>query len=311
LDVHSDPVGGLLACGVKVADTPGQAPITADFRLARGVVVTGKMIDRSTGKPVPGVVWIDVLDDNPFKKNYPNFDTWATKETAADGSFQAVTIPGPVILMGGPHSWKLPGGYAEGLKYKLPVADPNYPQVFSQRLDTLVYNGGKIVQGNFCKVLDAKPGTARITQDIILEQYPSRSVQIQDPEGHPLSGAWVTGLNPRDWNSPAQIEQTSCSVYEVEPGKPRLMVFYEPSRRVVGVLRVRAEERAPYVAKLGPLGSAHGRLLTEQGKPLDGEIVEINFTDRPAQEIHDVIHRTKQVVTDKDGNFRIDDLIPG
>src|SRR5438105_12599302 len=102
-------------------ETPGFEPVTADIATKKGVIVTGKMIDKSTGKPVVGFVMISVPRGNPFVKDYPPFNNsawFAAVDTAADGTFRAVTIPGPVLLMGGPSTLEEQG------KYKRPAADP-------------------------------------------------------------------------------------------------------------------------------------------------------------------------------------------
>ena len=51
--------------------------------------------------------------------------------TAEDGTFRIVTIPGPVLLMGGvDYDWSPAGQAYPSLKYKRATADPRYPQYF-------------------------------------------------------------------------------------------------------------------------------------------------------------------------------------
>jgi RNA polymerase sigma factor (sigma-70 family) len=316
VEIAPDPVAGLLACQARANDTPGYAPITLDLRVARGVVVTGKVIDKATGKPVPGFAVAGILSDNSLVKDYPEFGSSASMQmenTAADGSFRLVTIPGPVLLMGGPDSNRLPGGMLEHMEFKPPVRDPAYPQYFPKYPDTYSTTGGamSVIQGNFCKVLQIKPGTTVVHQDVVLERLPAVPVQIQDTDGRPLKGTWVTGISPRDWNRPLQIENDTCSVFGLEPGKPRLLVFCEENRRLVGTLRLEGSEKGPLFAKLGPLGAAKGRLRAPDGKPLAGYVVEVSYPERVASEIHDHIHRAKQVMTDTEGSFQFGQLIPG
>jgi hypothetical protein len=73
----------------------------------------------------------------------------------------------------------------------------------------------------------------------------------------------------------------------------------------------KGDEKPPVVAKLGPGGSIKGQLLDTDGNPLAGVTVGVLFYhERAALEVHNVIHRTKQIVTDANGVFTIDDLIP-
>ncbi len=110
--------------------------------------------------------------------------------------------------MGGPNHQLPIGGPFGALKYKPAVADPKYPKYFQvgpgafkdeSQINYFGLQGlRRSVDGNFCKVLDVKPGVALVKQDIVLERARALTVKIQDGEGHPLSGVWVTGISPRN-----------------------------------------------------------------------------------------------------------------
>ncbi|HEY7154360.1 MAG TPA: sigma-70 family RNA polymerase sigma factor [Gemmataceae bacterium] len=320
LEVASDPSTGYMACQVWADDTFGYDPITVDIRVKKGVIVTGKVIDQSTGKLVPGWAMADVLSDNPFVKEYPKFNSsaWVLggERTVEDGTFRVVTIPGPVLLMGGrgPDSeWYKPGGNIETMQYKQPSTDAKYPQYFREHPDGTAYHsyrGTNSLQGNFCKVLEIKPGETLVKQDILLERASALAVTIQDAEGHPLSGVWTMGIGPENWRHPVQIEGDSCSAYEVEASKPRLMVFFHPSRKLAGSLTLKGDEKQPVVVKLGSVGVIKGQLLDTNGKPLAGVTVDVRYRNREAEEIHHDVHKAKQIVTDTAGMFTLDELIP-
>ena len=176
LEVLGDPSTGYLACQVWADDTPAFGPVTADIRVKKGVVITGKIIDRATGQSVPGLVEVGVLVDNPFVKDYPTFDTSVldtVRYTSDDGTFRIVSIPGPVLLMGGPASRGRPEGLPERVKYKPAAPDPGYPRYFQKPHDFLEYlcpGGSAAVNFQSCKVLQIKPGVAVVKQDILLER---------------------------------------------------------------------------------------------------------------------------------------------
>jgi len=312
VEVKSDSATGHMACQGSSGDTPGYDPITINLEVKKGVIITGRMIDRSTGDPVIGFAMAGVLSDNPFAKDFPTFDSSAwfrLHETDKEGRFRVVSLPGPVILMGGPNSWE------EMKKFKRPVRDPKYPKYFlKEPADFVCYltPGGAItpVQGAFGKVLQIKWDATEVQHDIELEPANSLPVKVQDDDGKPLAGAVVAGQGIRAGARPRTCEADTCPVYRLEPEKPRVVVFYHPERKLVGTLTLKGDEKDS-VIKLGAFGSAKGRLLNAGGKPAAGVAVELRYTDPAAQDTHAIIHKDARVVTDKDGAFAIDGLIPG
>jgi RNA polymerase sigma factor (sigma-70 family) len=318
LELLSDPATGYMACQVRAADTAGYQSITVDIRVARGVIVTGRVIDRSAGKPVPGFAIAEVLAGNPFVKSFPDFSLSAwfrTEPTADDGTFRVVTLPGPVVLMGGPDYRRLPGGVVESMKYKPAEPDLKYSRYFHRFPDHTAYmtagGGWNPLQGNFCKVLQIKPGTDLVHEDITVEQLAGLPVRIQDAEGRPLRGVWATGIALENSWRPEKIPGDSCQAYGVEPGKPRLMVFYEPTRRLFGTLRLKGDEAGPVAARLRAGGRLTGRLVNADGRPLAGVRVDVHYLEREAAEVHEHVHRANQALTDDRGRFVLDELVPG
>jgi hypothetical protein len=158
-----------MPCQGWADDTTGYAPVTIDLRVRKGVVVTGRIIDKGTGKPVAGWALIGVPAGNTSVKDYPEFNSSAwfpMQQTDDKGRFRVVAIPGPVLLFGQPNN-------ADYMKYKPPVADPKYPQFFKTFGDHTAYimAGGAIspLQGRSCKVLEIPAGAEELEQDIVLE----------------------------------------------------------------------------------------------------------------------------------------------
>jgi hypothetical protein len=181
LSVPADPDTRHVAARLRAEDTAGFEPVTANFKEKKGVVITGKVIDTETKKPVRGFATVAILHDNKFVKEYPEFEPFdiGTFPTDENGVFRVVAIPGLVLLMGGPS-----GGDAL-TRYKPPVPDPRYPQYFGNQQaggapganttgGLLPYlgvggNATGVVKGNFCKVLELKADAETVTQDILLE----------------------------------------------------------------------------------------------------------------------------------------------
>jgi RNA polymerase sigma factor (sigma-70 family) len=170
VSVDGDPDTRHVAARVRADDTAGYEPLTADIKVKKGVIVTGKVIDTGTKKPVRGYASIAVLADNKFVKDYPEFGFTPGNfaPTNEEGTFRVVTIPGPVLLMGGSYERDAMA------RYKRPEPDPKYPQYFDDRLGRgVVFRGSGnalgLVQGSFCKVLEIKADAETVTQDILLE----------------------------------------------------------------------------------------------------------------------------------------------
>ena len=311
VEVGADTAAGFMPSDVWAADTPGYLPVSADITVKKGVIVKGKMIDGATGKAVQGHAMIAVLNNNPFAKEFPSFGSSAwfpMQQTGADGSFRLVAIPGHVLLMGGPND------LGTQLKYKPPAPDPKYPEYFTKdpRLSAYYGLGGGMspIQGCYCKVLEIKADAKVVEQDIVLERATVLPVPIQDAGGNPLTGAWVAGSSPQDWYPPVQCKEAACSVYQVQPNKPRLLVFFHTGQKLAGSLTVKGDEKSPVVAKLGPPGVLKSKLVDTDGNPLAGMAVDVHYRQRVASEIHDIAYRAKQIVTDVAGAFTLDDLIP-
>jgi RNA polymerase sigma factor (sigma-70 family) len=317
LEVLSDPTAGLLHRKVTVPDTGGYEPVTADVTVAKGVVITGRVLDKATGQGVPGFATVGILSDNPYPKARPELGSadWRFQSSAADGTFRVVTIPGPVLLMGGPDARRAPDGQSVRMRYKPPAADPKYPQYFKAFGDHTAFivpgGGFSPLQGNFCKVLVIPPGTEVVTQDIVLEPANSLAVAIRDADGRPLTGVWATGMSPQNWTSPFRCELDTCTVYNLDPGKSRLLAFFDETKKLAGTLTLKGNEKPPVVAKLGPMASLRGRVVSDDGKPIAGVVIVVHYPERTAEEIFNFAHRDRQIVTYANGAFRIDDVIPG
>ncbi len=282
------------------------------------MVVTGRVVDKATGKSMKGFVMVTVLLNNPHAKDYPEFDSSANfynTSTGDDGAFRVVTIPGPVILMGGPDTSKIADGENGRYYYKPPMPDPKYPKYFPKErgLGGAVFTlNGAItpLQGNFAKVLEIKPGVASVQEDIVLEPANALPVKILDSANRPVKGAWVAGVSPQDWHRPIQLPADTCNAYHLEPGKARLLVVYDAVSKQYGTLRLKGDEKEPALVKLLPGGTVKGRLIDENGEPVGGVRVVFYHTERTAEEIHKHAFRTRTIETAPDGTFKLE-AVPG
>jgi RNA polymerase sigma factor (sigma-70 family) len=331
LGIRCDSDRGYLPCQIQVTDKGGNQPLIADFHPRKGIVVSGRVIDKGTGKGVPGIINYAVLEGNPFVKDYPGFpaaplaNSANEPRSAMDGTFRFVTIPGPVLLQGW-SNFAYRKDWSDSFKYKPALPDPDHPKYFHLGSSLgpghiyFGYSGFTTLDGKFCKVLNAKPGDGPIQQDVILEQADTVQVRIQDADGQPLKGALVAGMYHVTPYDPVRVETDSCTAYNREYclalGEPRIMAFYHPTRKLAGTLPLNRDAKPEMVVKIVPTGSVKGRLVGTDGKPLAGMSVGLRYQglqyhNDAAQKIHEAVHKNRKVVTDGSGAFELDDVIPG
>jgi hypothetical protein len=176
--VESDPATRHIAARGRADDTAGFEPIAIDIKVKKGALITGKVIDTGTKEAVRGFASVAILSDNKFVKDYPEFDMSpgaiitpdVLVSTDEDGTFRIVTIPGPVLLMGGTTI-----GPDVQKQYKRAVLDPNYPQYFTKQPASVppVFKGYRVTRGirpsQFCKVMEIKADAETVEQDVLLE----------------------------------------------------------------------------------------------------------------------------------------------
>jgi RNA polymerase sigma factor (sigma-70 family) len=297
------------ACEVRVADTSGYQPVTADIRVPRGVLVTGRMLDRATGKPLHGSVAANVLAGNRFVKDYPTVQGHdGDFGLEADGTFRLVTIPGPVLLTG--LSSRVTG---EEIRYPAAAPDPQYPQYFIRQPHYTAYyvSGGGFtpMHANYCKVLQIEPGTEAVRHDIVLEAGKPFRVKVLDAEGKPLLHTYVAGLHP-DFENINPQPSDECSVYYLSPERPRPLLFFHYRKKLAAAVNLKGTEEQPFVVRLAPAGSLQGRLVNGAGEPLAQVVVDVRWEHDGARRLYDLLWTTeKAIVTDAAGRFTVPDLI--
>lgn len=320
VEVDSDPAAGLLPVQAFADDTVGYEPVTIDLKPGRGVVVTGVVREKGTGKPVACQVQAAVLAENPHAGKYPTFDrssgtATGMRHTAADGRYRVVTIPGPVLLTVAPA-----GGGDDATRYRPAKPDPKHPQYFHTEFGVLGYYGLNglrgFVGGSWCQVIDAKPGDRELTVDVELEPATRTPVKVVDGDGKPVAGAFATGLTHRDFENAQKCDGDTLTVFNVD-GERRVSVAH-PGRRLVGTLTVKEGEKGA-VVRLGTGGAVTGTAVGPDGKPLAGQSVVLQYVRRDVSEAAKALDgpaagarfEARKTTAGPDGAFRFDAVFVG
>jgi RNA polymerase sigma factor (sigma-70 family) len=311
-----------LRAGARPADTEGLQPLKVDFTVARGIVVTGRVIDKTTGKGLQSSLNFAPLPENKYFGK-PGRDSYRyerlSNPTDAEGRFRLAVLPGPVVL-----TVLAEGG--EKTKDGQTV-NPYMPAEFDaadrKRLSVIETEDGEryilaadnkreyFSNANAVKRLDLAPDARKPRCDLVLQRGRTLAVKIRDPQGEPLSGAAIAGMTASGSVYPA-VREAEITVFALNPDKPRRLLFLHLGRQLAGLLTVRGDEKEPPVARLERTGGVTGRLLDSDGQPIAGVVISPSFEDGAARALYQHVDQPgRSPCTDKDGRFRLEGIIPG
>jgi hypothetical protein len=257
------------------------------------------------------------LPDNKYfgKKGYNSYrhDRMMTS-TDAEGRFRLATIPGSGVLMAQVFGReKTIGGLAVNpfKKATLDAADRKRVPVGEDGSFTAA-NGSIDFLGteNACKVLDPAADAGAVSCDLFVERGRTLRVNIQGPDGKPLAGATVSGMTA-SWPITFPLTESSCTVYALDPEKPRQVLFLHPGRKLAGQLTVRGDEKQPPTVRLAPTGTVIARVLDADGQAIAGAEIRLAFPSEAAQELYRHLNQQQEPPrTDDKGCFRLEGMVP-
>ena len=155
-----------------------------------------------------------------------------------------------------------------------------------------------------------KEGAGVLKHDVILEPADGRPVAIWDLDGKPVKGVVVSGIG-RVGSRPVFVDSDTCAAYHLERRVDRLMVFYEPTKKLYGTLTLNGDGKDPVTVPLAQAASVTGRLFGGDGKAVAGAVVRVQLADDGADEIVQGVAGETPTVTGADGSFRLDVLPAG
>jgi RNA polymerase sigma factor (sigma-70 family) len=311
----------ILSRTIAVTGPEGLGPITQDIELAHGVVVTGRIIDKSNGKGVQGGVRFAPLPENTFFGKKPGYDGYSRDRTMissdAEGNYRIVVIPGPGVLMA--QVWsraeKLDGQPLNPFRAaEFDAEDAKRAKPVNNGGDRLFTAAGNSVEflglEGVVKVLDFAEGTEKATVNLSVDRGKTLAVRIEDPEGKPLPGAIVSGMTDL-WPATFTLKKAECTIYALEGTRQRHVVFYHRERKLSGHVIVRGDEKEAVTVRLEPVGAVTGRLLDTDGQPISGVEVSLSMSLNVGRELFRYLDAQREPVkSDKDGRFRLDGIMP-
>jgi len=322
------PAGsGRLHYYADVHDTAGFKPIPLDIELQPAVIVTGRVTDKDTGKPVRARVWYRPLQGNELEKRTPGYTPdgsapWGEGDdglTDKDGTYRVNALSGPGLLLVQAWDGTTPKRYPEARLDPKDEARGAYWAPFKDQPQMFVFKTGGRGGGygpeqvNGYRVLDAKPGDTRLAADFALSAGVSRRLKLVDPDGKPLSGVDCHGLAPMEDNLLATSPDVTAIA--LDPGRPRKLMFRHAERKLTAIVDLRGNEPEPVEIKLMPRGTITGRVVDSDGKGVAGVTVKPSFQDHPIGTVLNTENafgkRRETVKTDANGRFTYDGIPAG
>jgi RNA polymerase sigma factor (sigma-70 family) len=293
-------------------EAEGLTPITADVELARGVVITGRVTDKETGKPIVGGVRYVPLSGNKELEKLPGQDVHLNGAVSypldADGRFRIVAPPGLGIVL---------ARAEDRIRGARPYTQARLnPDDLKKPYFTVLDGVGEIVRSaadhvepllgtNAFKVIEPPDGAEPLTVNFALDPGKSVTGRIEDADGKPAAGAMVAGLGPT-WVRVERSADATFTAVALDPDHPRNIAAIHPQRKLAGVAQLRGDEKEP-VVRLKPWGAVTGVVQDADGKPLAGVALRLSFLDRTVAGAADAAQmRLESIITDKDGKFRLD-----
>jgi RNA polymerase sigma factor (sigma-70 family) len=284
-------------------------PARLDFALDRGVLIHGKVTDGATGKPIPGVeISYVAFADNPHLKTLPGFSRSRQRRTLSqeDGTFTCIALPGRGLVaakldQGGGQSPYLVGIGADRIKGLRERGGTNAFITEPARILPLLWN----------TMVEVNPdrGADPVRYDVVLDPGKTVTGRFIGPEGKPVKGVQVRGSWGLGGGVRGSFPTARFTLSGVNPYQPRPFFFYQREKQVAAALLLKGDEPEGFVVKLQKAGTLTGRLLDAAGQPLANKTLS-GYIEEGQLGLTGGWYGFFEGRTDKQGRFRIEDLVP-
>jgi hypothetical protein len=292
-----------------VNDAAGLDPLQTNLTVTRGIELTGRIVD-ADGKPVRAeVLYFPDGANDTDRLRVISSDGWRTKP---DGSFFLTVHPGKGVLC---------IQARESNRFAAVDAGPALMAIKNRSRP-----GGPVHAVHSLDVDPANPASAIVR--VQLESSRTMTGTVLGPDGKPLAGARAVGLSFSE--TPKALPSATFTMNGPRPGARRLLIFVHEQKKLAAVHPVSGDSIEPITVRLAPPGSASGRVMKSDTEPGAGFAVTA-VASVPDGDSYDNLpdHTMKvqgvfgissgpwrkwtnrTVATDRDGRFRLDDLLPG
>ena len=156
---------------------------------------------------------------------------------------------------------------------------------------------------------NAAEDSAPLSLEAALERQKDRVGRIFGPDGRPVIGTIVAGLDPMERDPSGPLDSAEFRVLGLLAGRPRTLTFTQEAMRLSAELRLRGDESDPFEVRLAPWATLAGRLVDRAGKPRAGvQLVAKDWQEATKDPSRAVLPGQ---TTDRNGWFRFEGLVAG
>jgi len=290
--------------GVEVPDSPGIGPISVDFKLHRGLWITGRVIDEVTRQPLMARLHYLPFLNNPFLGKLPEFAEGGLSvcemryTTRPDGTFRLVGLPGRAIV----GAFSLSPNYRTGQgAEQISGVDKfgRFPTFSNPAPAGLKWPTA-------IREINPAEGIASVNCDFVLEPGGAIHIALVDRDGKPVSGATVTGRMPMETQA---LVESKFDVANLSPNETRPVLIFNKQRSIGKVLILTFDDKTPrnMTVTLEPSGTVTGRILSDDGVP----VAAAGLIASPTPWRGDFWPELPAGVVQSDGRFVYRGLLPG
>jgi RNA polymerase sigma factor (sigma-70 family) len=283
---------GYFAGQTCVREQAGAAELTQDLLLVRGITLSGRVMDASTGKP-PKTALVEYypLSSNPNCQRVPctNLIPASTATVRPDGSYSLVVLPGPGFLgvVASPREDYAAADimnqeWADFLRQQQPLLSPYNRSDLDPCISVPLGGPGQlgdlpIKKYHALALINPSEEAQSRVLDLPLRAGQTLQGTVLGPDGEPLPGVQVVGLTAlRDCES---LEGASFTVTGLNPQGSRTLFFQHRGKKLGKVVAIRGDTVQPLTVKLNPCGTVTGRLVDERGNAMPGVRLHLGEDD--------------------------------
>jgi RNA polymerase sigma factor (sigma-70 family) len=300
LTANPGPGKPWLGTAAEVPKGTAPQPANVDFDLKRGVAIRGKVVDKATGTPVPGIVEYFLFGDNPRRAEISQLHGGEVA-TGADGTFELIGLPGRGLVaaraaqdhyLAGQGAASIAGADEHGWFRTEPhICQPGF----------------------FHAVIAIEPaqGTDTLTCELAVDHGNSRAGTVFDPSGKPVAGCVAVSLCPATMSQHVDtLTSDTFTAIALDPRQGRHLFFRHHQKKLAAVVMAQGNENGPLAVRLQPAGTIVGRLVGDDGRLPNGLVIKVDYG--PGQ-FADIPYYCTFIepALGNDWRFRIEGLIAG